>query len=331
MKTKIFSPDKASIKQAALIIKKGGLVAFPTETVYGLGADAFNPKAVAKIFEAKKRPYFDPLIIHIDDRRLVKKLCRKVNKRAKILMDRFWPGPLTLVLPKSKAVPDIVTAGLDTVAVRVPSHPVALALIKEAGVPIAAPSANRFGKLSPTEARHIFKQLKNRIEAIIDGGRCPIGVESTVVDVSSKIPRILRPGGLPIEELKKALGGAELEIETTSKRPRSPGQLKSHYQPATPLKIIRRKNFRVSKNIKAGFLAFKNSKNKFPFRRVEILSPSGDLREAATNFFAALHRLDKAHLDIIYAEKVPEKGLGVAIMDRLYKADVKNGQKLRKK
>jgi len=321
MKTKILFSDKKSIKKAALIIKKGGLVAFPTETVYGLGANALNPEAVAKVFEAKKRPHFDPLIVHIADKKFVKKLCRRVNKKAEILIAKFWPGPLTLIFPKSEIVPDIVTAGLKTVAVRMPAHQIALDLIKEAGVPIAAPSANLFGKLSPTEASHVFKQLKDKIEAIIDGGKCPIGIESTVVDVFSRTPKVLRPGGLPIEEIKKALGGIKLEVKTRSRKIYSPGQLKSHYQPLTPLKIIRKKKFKPPLNIKAGLLAFKKPKNKKFYHHIEVLSPSGNLREAAANFFSALHRLDKAHLDVIYAEKIPEKGLGVAIMDRLYKAE----------
>jgi len=321
MKTKIFSTDKNSIKKAASIIRKGGLVAFPTETVYGLGANALDPKAVAKIFEAKKRPYFDPLIVHIADKSLVRKLSRRFNKRAEILIKKFWPGPLTLIFPKSEIVPDIVTAGLATVAVRMPAHQIALDLIKEAGVPIAAPSANLFGRLSPTEAAHVFNQLKNRIEAIIDGGKCPIGVESTVVDVFSKTPRILRPGGLPIEAIKKALKGIKLDLKMHSKKIYSPGQLKSHYQPLTPLKIIRKKEFKPPPNIKAGLLAFKKPKNKKFYYHIEVLSSSGKLQEAAANFFSALNRLDKIGLDVIYAEKIPKKGLGIAIMDRLYKAE----------
>jgi L-threonylcarbamoyladenylate synthase len=322
MKAEILRPGKETFKKSAEIIKRGGLVAFPTETVYGLGADAFNPKAVAKIFDIKNRPRFDPLIVHIADFKDVELLAQKIDRKAKLLMDKFWPGPLTLVLPKSDIVPDIVTAGLETVAIRMPSHPVALEFIKMTGVPIAAPSANPFGYLSPTEAIHVAKQIGDKIDLIIDGGRCPVGIESTVLEIS-KEPIVLRLGGLPIEEIEKVRG--KVKISTLSKKPRSPGQLPHHYSPRIPLKIIKGE-IDLPKGIKAGLLAFKNSKYDIPFKKIEILSPKGDLIEAASNFFSCLHNLDTAYLDIIYAEPVPEIGLGRAIMDRLCKAEgIKNG------
>lgn len=323
MNAKLLEPTDEVLKKAASIIRDGGLVAFPTETVYGLGANAFDALAVAKIFEVKRRPRFDPLIVHIADFSDLERLTLEIDERTKKLTRQFWPGPLTLVLPKATIVPDIVTGGLDTVAIRMPSHPVALKLIKAAEVPIAAPSANLFGRLSPTTAEHVAEQIGKEIDMIIDGGKCPIGIESTVLDLTS-IPTVLRPGGLPLEEIGKVIG--KVELLALSDRPRSPGQLPHHYSPRTPLKIIRNKEFQVPEGVKAGLLAFKLPKEELPFEKVEVLSISGSLIEAAANFFACLHKLDKAGLDILFAEPVPEKGLGRAIMDRLRKAEgMKNG------
>lgn len=306
------------IKEAAALIRKGGLVAFPTETVYGLGADALNPLAVVRIFEVKNRPRFDPLIVHIADFSSLEKLCSSVDERARKLMEKFWPGPLTLVLPKTEVVPDIVTAGFPTVAIRMPAHPVALRLIEEAGTPIAAPSANPFGYLSPTTAEHVREQLGKKVDLILDGGKCSIGVESTVVELTGKEPLVLRPGGLSIEEIEKVIG--QVKISTISPRPRSPGQLTHHYSPRTPIRILKDRKFEVKTGKRVGLLAFKSPKKNLPYEVVEILSPRGDLREAAANLFSCLHKLDRAGLDIIFAEPVPEVGLGRAIMDRLYKA-----------
>lgn len=314
--TKVVKPTKEGIKEAAEVIKRGGLVAFPTETVYGLGADALNPGAVVKIFEAKERPFFDPLIVHIADIAALERLCLYVNEKVKALIDRFWPGPLTVVLPKREIVPDVVTAGLDTVAIRMPSHPVALELIRESGTPIAAPSANRFGYLSPTEPEHVLAQLGGRIDLLIDGGRCPVGVESTIIDLTEE-PTLLRPGGLPLEEIERVIG--KVKVLEKSERPRSPGQLSRHYSPRTPLRIVG-EPLRPPQGVRAGLLAFKDAKGKEGFTEVEVLSPSGDLKEAACNLFRCLHRLDSAGLDIIYAETLPEEGLGRAIMDRLRRA-----------
>lgn len=319
MMAKIVKPTDQALKEAASLIRKGQVVAFPTETVYGLGANAFEAKAVTKIFEVKQRPYFDPLIVHIADFKDLEKLCRKVNKKARILAKKFWPGPLTLLLPKSKLIPEIVTASLETVAIRMPSHPVALKLIKEARVPIAAPSANLFGCLSPTTAQHVAEQIGKKIGLIIDGGKCPLGIESTVIDPISKT--VLRLGGLPLEEIEKVIG--KVKISSFNQLPLSPGQLPHHYCPRTPLKILENKNFNLPKGVKAGLLAFKPPKDKLSFKRIEVLSVSEDLQEAASNFFSSLHKLDKANLDIIYAQPLPEKGLGRAMMDRLRKAESK--------
>ena len=310
--------DSSIYSKAAEIIRKGGLVAFPTETVYGLGGDALNPSAVAKIFEVKNRPRFDPLIVHIDNFSLLERLCSSVDERARKLME-FWPGPLTLVLPKTHIVPDIVTAGLPTVAIRMPSHPVALELIRQAGTPIAAPSANPFGYLSPTLPEHVREQIGDKVDLILDGGKCPIGVESTVIDLTQAELTLLRPGGLPVEKIEKTIG--KLRICTNdSSRPRSPGQLPRHYSPRTPIRILEGKTFELRRGKRVGFLALRSPKENLPYEMVEVLSPRGNLREAAANLFASLQRLDKAGLDIIYAEPVPDVGLGRAILDRLHKA-----------
>lgn len=322
--TNVVKATSKALQDAGKIIRKGGLVAFPTETVYGLGADALNPQAVARIFEVKNRPRFDPLIVHIADFFEVERLCHSPNKKAEKLIERLWPGPLTIILPKSKVVSDIVTAGLSTVAIRMPAHPVALNLIKEAGALIAAPSANPFGYLSPTTAGHVREQMGEKVDMILDGGKCPIGVESTVIDLTEAEPLILRPGGLSLEEVEAVIGKVKLSTTDYSK-PRSPGQLPRHYSPRTPIKILKEAEFEfpnveIPKEKKVGLLAFKPPKKELPYEVIEVLSSSGDLREAAANFFTQLHRLDAAGLDIIYAEPVPEVGLGRAIMDRLRRA-----------
>ncbi len=321
----LVAPTPQAIKKAATIIRKGGLVAFPTETVYGLGADALNALAVARIFDVKDRPRFDPLIVHIADPASTTALCSAIDRTATRLIERFWPGPLTLVLPRTQVIPDIVTAGLPSVAIRMPSHPVALELIREAGVPIAAPSANPFGYLSPTTAEHVREQLGNKVDLILDGGRCPIGIESTVIDLAGQEPVILRLGGLTTEVIEEVIGKVRIS-KSNPERPLSPGQLPRHYSPRTPVRIFRDKSFAVPKGKKAGLLAFQSPKTDVPYQAVEVLSPKGDLREAAANFFSCLHRLDRAELDIIYAESTPEIGLGRAIMDRLHKAEGKRDE-----
>ena len=308
----------AAVRKAAATIRGGGTVVFPTETVYGLGADALNAKAVARIFEIKKRPHFDPLIVHVSSVRQAGTLA-KVSAKAAALMKRFWPGPLTLVLPKKKIVPDIVTAGLGTVALRMPAHPVAMSLIKQAGVPVAAPSANRFGSLSPTTAAHTRSQLKSGPDIILDGGPAHIGVESTVLALVGGGFVLLRHGGLPQEEIELVTGPLNAALKG-GKRPLSPGQLKKHYSPRAPLRVIKKAPIKLKTGLKYGYLAFR-SKPALPVKRAEILSRAGDLKEAAVNLFSHLHKLDEAGVDIILAEAVPAKGLGRAIMDRLRRAE----------
>ncbi len=311
--------DLEAIRQAAEIIRRGGIGVFPTETVYGLGADAFNPLAVARIFEVKRRPYFDPLIVHVASHDDLEKLVLEVPSNARSLMDRFWPGPLTVVLLKKEEVPDIVTAGLPTVAVRMPKHPMALGLIERAGTPIAAPSANPFGYLSPTTAHHVEERMKAQIDFILDGGPCEVGLESTILSFSEAKPRLLRPGGVPLEEIESAIG--PLEAERNEGTPSAPGMLPRHYAPRTPIFIGKSERTVVScKEKKIGLLAFRATEKVQCFHHIEVLSKEGDLREAAANLFAAIRRLDALNLDRIVAEPIPEVGLGRAIMDRLRRA-----------
>jgi L-threonylcarbamoyladenylate synthase len=322
----ITKPTEIALDLAAQIIQQGGLVSFPTETVYGLGADAFNPAAVAKIFAVKNRPEFDPVIVHISHKNQLESVCR-MNKRAEKLIDKFWPGPLTLVLPKRRNIPDIVTAGLPKVGVRMPNNEIALRLITLAGVPLAAPSANPFGYLSPTTAEHVYEQLGSKIEMIIDGGPCKIGIESTIIDFTENKPLLLRAGGISVEEITEEIGKVQIVTEN-GKRPQAPGQLAWHYAPKTKLKIVQPDQMDLNTRKKAGFLFFQMPKKMPRSGYYEVLSKLGMLDEAATNLFSALHKLDAAGLEIIYAEPVPEEGLGRAIMDRLRKAEKKKGTKL---
>jgi len=314
--TMIYAATEEHIRNAAAIINAGGLVAFPTETVYGLGADAMNPIASAKIFEVKNRPFFDPLIVHIPDRSWVDRLSVEIHKSAAALMEAFWPGPLTIVVKKNDSLPDILTAGLDTVALRMPSHPVALALLRYAGTPIAAPSANPFGYLSPTTAGHVASQLGGSIDMILDGGPCSVGIESTILRADASGITLLRAGGTPVEAIE-SIAGTVISAEH-SPAPQSPGQLPYHYSPRTPVKIIEDLSEAVLPD--SGLLSLYRPEDVKKFRSVEVLSEKGDLTEAASRFFHCLHLLDAAECSTIYALPVPEVGLGRAIMERLRKA-----------
>jgi L-threonylcarbamoyladenylate synthase len=285
-----------------------------------LGANVFSPLGVARIFEVKKRPSFDPLIVHVSKHPDVEKMAIRVPLNAQRLMERFWPGPLSVVLLKREEVPDIVTAGLPTVALRMPRHPMALSLIELAGCPIAAPSANPFGYLSPTTAEAVQKQLGDQIDFILDGGPCAVGVESTIVSFVQKRPRLLRPGGVVLEEIESIIGPVEvMPVEKGS--PSAPGMLPKHYAPRTPMILNgSEKKLNSYRRQKIGLLAFREPKESLRFHHIEVLSKRGDLREAAANLFAAIRRLDTLNLDLIVAEPIPEIGLGRAIMDRLRKA-----------
>ncbi len=311
-----------AIGQAAEIIRHGGIVAFPTETVYGLGADAYNPLAVARIFEVKRRPYFDPLIVHIEHPAHLKRLAKNIPSRAKKLTEKFWPGPLTVVLLKEEEVPDIVTAGLPSVAVRVPDHPMALSLIKESKHPIAAPSANPFGYLSPTTAEHVRDQLGDQVDLILNGGPCTVGIESTIVSFLKDKPRLLRPGGVSLEELESIIG--KVATGSTGGNPSAPGMLPRHYAPRTPIVLNwDEKHLDSYKDKRVGLLVFQKPADFLKSEHTEVLSKKGDFREAAANLFSAIRRLDALDLDLILAEAVPETGLGRAIMDRLRRATSK--------
>jgi len=319
--------NDVSVRRGAEIIKKGGIVAFPTETVYGLGADAFNPLAVARIFEVKRRPYFDPLIVHVARYADLERLAVEIPSAAKKLIERFWPGPLTVVLRKREEVPHIVTAGLSTVAIRMPDHPMALSLIELAESPIAAPSANPFGYLSPTAAGHVREQLGGQVDMVLDGGPCSVGVESTILAFSGEAPEILRPGGLTVEEIESVIGRVDIR-KFAEEKPDAPGMLQKHYAPRTPIVISQRgQELAAFKEKKIGFLAFRKPEKEMKVDHLEILTEKGDLREAAANLFAAIRRLDAMNLDLILAESIPEAGLGRAIMDRLRRASGKGESK----
>ncbi|MFM9842970.1 MAG: L-threonylcarbamoyladenylate synthase [Dongiaceae bacterium] len=302
-----------NIARAAEVLRRGGLVAFPTETVYGLGGDATDDRAVAAIFEAKGRPKFNPLIVHVPDAGAAFAL-GVATGTARKLAAAFWPGPLTLVMQRARACPVslLASAGLDTLAVRVPRHPVAQALLRAAGRPLAAPSANRSGKVSPTSAAHVAESLGGRVALILDGGACPVGIESTVVDVSGLSPLLLRHGGLTQEDIEAVIG--KLAPAAPSSTPKSPGQLEIHYAPALPLRL----DARDAKPDEA-LLAF-GPEVPSGARVTANLSPSGDLVEAAANLFAMLRRLDASGCRGIAAMPVPETGLGRAINDRLRRA-----------
>ncbi len=321
----IYRPVRENIKKAADIIRNGGICAFPTETVYGLGGDAFRSDAAAKIFEAKKRPFFDPLISHISDLSGLERLAASPSEKVMDIAEKFWPGPLTLVLKKSPSVPDIVTSGLETMAVRMPDHPVALELIREAGTPVAAPSANPFGCLSPTTAEHVLAGLGDAIEMILDGGPCRVGVESTIIkEEDNSTFTLLRPGGTPVEELEKITG--PLNRKPSLKKTEAPGMLPYHYAPEKPVIICRSTAEMDFSDSEAAFLLFRDPGMeliRMTGDRTAVLSPAGDLCQAAAGIFAALHKLDKMPVKRIYAEAVPEKGLGLAIMDRIRKASQK--------
>ncbi len=311
--------DPAAIAEAAAILRRGGLVAFPTETVYGLGANALDAAAVARVFAAKARPTFDPLIVHLADRGWLGRVVVATPEAAALLARHFWPGPLTLVLPKAAVVPDLVTAGLATVGVRVPDHPAARALLEAADIPIAAPSANLFGRVSPTTASHVVEQLGDRVDAILDGGPCRVGVESTIVSFASGEPVVLRPGGVTREALAEALGrpvGLAHERAPEDTPLIAPGQLERHYATRTPLRLLTGRATTPDPAVRVGLLAFADPLAA-GFAAVEVLAPDGKPATAAANLFAALRRLDARGLDLLLAEPCSEEGLGSAIMDRL--------------
>ena len=335
-------PEIDSIRAAAAIIRKGGLVAFPTETVYGLGADALNANAILAMFKAKKRPLDNPPIVHIADAEDIRKLAQTVPQKAEVLMHEFWPGPLTLVFKHSGTVPKVTVAGLDTIAIRMPQHNVALALIKESSCPIAAPSANLAGKPSPTSAKHVLDDLNGRIDALLDGGSTCIGVESTVLDMSVNPPMVLRPGGTPFEALRMAIGEVKLhpfvvaEAELPLEAARSPGMRHKHYAPNAKVILVEGSVAEVTAKVKeltasyrleackVGVLATDETITQYKADVVKSLGSRFNLAVIAQNLFRLLREFDAEGVDVVIAEAVPAEGLGLAVMNRLRKASAYN-------
>jgi L-threonylcarbamoyladenylate synthase len=332
------SPDEEKISLAAEVIRRGGLVAFPTETVYGLGADALNPDAVREIYAVKMRPLDNPIIVHVAGKNDVYRLAESIPEKAEKLMDIFWPGPLTLVLKASSIMPRVTTGGLDTVAVRMPKHKIALALIRASGTPIAAPSANLAGKPSPTLAEHVIQDLYGLIDVIIDAGPTNIGVESTVLDLTCDPPQILRPGGATYEELRKVLGevgihpAALAKSELHIEHARSPGMKHKHYAPKAEMILVEGEFNLIVEKIrelakqyaeagrKVGVLATDESISNYRVGIVKSLGSRRDLSSAAKNLFKTLREFDDEGVDLIIAEGLPQEGLGLAVMNRLRRA-----------
>jgi len=344
-KVQFCDPKKISsdiIEKAAQLLKSGVLVAFPTETVYGLGANALDPDAVAKIFMVKGRPADNPLIVHISDLTQLKEIVEEIPPLTKLLAEKFWPGPLTILLKKKASIPPIVTAGLSTVAVRMPSHPIARALIQAADLPIAAPSANTSGRPSPTSAAHVLDDLSGKIPLILDGGPSQVGLESTVIDVQRENPLILRPGGITLEQLKEIIPNIQIYspeiMPALEDQPPSPGMKYTHYAPKAALflykgpieemsnQILMDIQQFLTENHRIGILQliphqyYEVMKKKFPFLEIKKLSLNSNLEEIAANLFSSLRSFDELGVEIIFSESINPIGVGLAIMNRLNKA-----------
>ncbi len=312
-----------NILQAAHFLKAGEVVAIPTETVYGLAANAFDANAVAKIFEAKNRPFFDPLIVHTHAIEEVYKLVEEIPQQLQVLATKCWPGPLTLLLPKKETIPDIVTAGLSNVGIRIPQQTATLELLQQLDFPLAAPSANPFGYVSPTSAQHVFDQLQGKIPYILDGGACNVGLESTIVGMQNDVVTIFRIGGLSIETIEEIVGKVNVNI-LQGDNPAAPGMLSAHYATHKPIIVgnIFENSLKYDSS-KIGIISFKNQYLEISTKYCYTLSLDGNLREAAQNLFAAMRTLDNSEIDIILAEQFPDEGLGNAINDRLKRASFK--------
>ena len=313
----------SDIQQAKAFLVQNEVIGIPTETVYGLAGNAFDIEAVTKIFEVKNRPTFDPLIVHTNSFERLSEFVQYIPEKAKLLAQRFMPGPLTMLLPKHSSIPDLVTSGLDTVAVRIPNHPLTLALLAQLDFPLAAPSANPFGYISPTSAQHVANQLGDKIPYILDGGECQVGIESTIVGFENEEVIVYRKGGLAISAIEKIVGKVKV-ISHSSSNPKAPGMLKSHYSPRKEMIILVNDNLKneVQKD-RIGYLAFQKHRVDLPKKNQLILSESGNYRESAKNLFAYMRQLDAMDIDKIYVELLPEEDLGIAINDRLRRASVK--------
>lgn len=332
MNTILFTENtKENIEKAAEIIRRGGLLGIPTETVYGLGANALNADACRRIYEAKGRPQDNPLIIHVPDASWLSRYCEKVPESAYRLAEAFWPGPLTMILPKKEIVPYRTTGGLETVGVRCPNHPVTLAVIAAADVPIAAPSGNTSGRPSPTSAADMLEDMDGKIDGIFDGGSCGVGVESTIIDLTCQPPRLLRAGGLPLEELERVLGTVLVDkcitqLMTDGERPRAPGMKYRHYAPKAPVTVVTGDGKKSAAYIAAhapegaGVICFSEFRAQFPGCVVHELGPEGDKSEQARRVFDALREFDATDVTEIFAQCPDDAGLGLAIGNRLKKA-----------
>jgi L-threonylcarbamoyladenylate synthase len=308
------------IRKARQFLQQDDLVAIPTETVYGLAGNAYSSDAVVKIFEVKNRPSFDPLIVHVPDLRRVEEIITHLPEKAGMLAEAFWPGPLTLLLDKRPVIPDIVTSGLTSVAVRIPDHPLTLDLLRSLPFPLAAPSANPFGYVSPTTARHVDDQLGPSISYILDGGDCHVGIESTIIGFKDDQPAVYRLGGISVEEVESVIGVVSVRRYSSSK-PAAPGSLESHYAPGKKVVLAEGFTMENSSSIHmAGLIRFKEPYPYVPLKNQAVLSGSGDLKEAAKNLFSALRKMDELDVPYVIAELVPEEGLGRAINDRLRRA-----------
>ena len=323
--------ESAAVEQAADILRRGGLLAIPTETVYGLGADGLNADAVRHIFEAKGRPQDNPLILHIPDASWLARYCKDVPETAYRLAGRFWPGPLTMILPKADCVPLVTTGGLDTVGMRCPDHAVTRAIIAAAGVPVAAPSANTSGRPSCTTAAHVREDMDGRIDGVVDGGPCRVGVESTIIDLTCTPPRLLRPGGLPLESLEAVLGHVDVDKAVVSllkdgERPKAPGMKYRHYAPKAPVTVVTGDPAASAAYIRAhlpagaGVICFTEYKDLFPGRSIHDLGSAHDKAEQARRVFDALREFDHETVTEIYAQCPDTAGLGLAVSNRLKKA-----------
>lgn len=336
MKTQIFhitdpAAQREEIEAAAEIIRRGGLLGIPTETVYGLGANGLNTEAVTHIFEAKGRPQDNPLILHIPDVSWLTRYCRNIPPAAYRLAERFWPGPLTMILQRRSNVPNVTTGGLDTVGIRCPNHPVTLAIIEAAQVPVAAPSGNLSGRPSPTCARHMEEDMDGRIDGIVDGGPCGVGVESTIIDLTCPVPRLLRPGGLPLESLREVLGEVAVDRAVVAplsagERPKAPGMKYRHYAPKAPVTVVTGDSRRTARYIRrnlgehTGVIAFSEYVEDFPGCIVHDMGSVQDKGEQARRVFDALRTFDDTDVTAIFAQCPSEDGLGLAIANRLKKA-----------
>ena len=325
--------DKIEIKKQAEILKKGDTVIFPTETVYGLGANALDEKAVSKIYEAKGRPSDNPLIVHIYDKHQVEELAKDISPKAHVVMDRFWPGPITIILNKKDIVPSRTSGGLDTVAIRMPSNPIAKELLKETNLPIAAPSANISGRPSPTKANHVYEEMNNRVDGIILGGDCTFGLESTVLDLTNDIPTILRPGSVTKEDLESVIGQVNIDPALENKedniKAKAPGMKYKHYSPNADVFIVSGGEKEVAEKINA--LVLENNKNNIKsvilcieehknLYKGDTIILGRDLQEVGSNLFDSLIMADKKGYDVVYTEAFENKGIGRAIMNRLLKS-----------